>query len=184
MYVSFVHLKSPQPAFVETVSVPRQRQFFLMHFSHLIKKLETGSSWNAFFFAHISAFKYVRRCVSQIFEPHWQITSVLFQPKLSVRSAVEALCWSTSSRLAKSLCSCNGITLTCKKADKTVCTQTDAERLATKPRQCRYLLWPLACLYLPGVLVALAPNRTAPLQKMRNRITLRGGGKRNEKLRG
>lgn len=45
-------------------------------------------------------------------------TSVLFQPKLSVRADVEALCWSTSSRLAKSLCSSSGITLTCRKVDK------------------------------------------------------------------
>lgn len=36
-----------------------------------------------------------------------------------------------------------------------------------------YLLWPLACLYLPSVLIVLAPNWTAPLRRDKHMITLK-----------
>lgn len=49
-------------------------------------------------------------------------TSLLFQPKLSVRSAVEALCWSTNSREANSLCSCSGMTRTCRDMEYSIFT--------------------------------------------------------------
>lgn len=159
----------PKTILAKAASLSKQWLFILVHFSPRVHKHATALSSTFPLFLSLRSqthllsgmFAVASARVLCVTDRH---TSVLFQPKLSVRSDVEALCWSTSSRLAKSLCSSSGITLTCAKVDKTAQMECLAGK---KPKQCRYLLGPLACLYLPGVLVALVLDQTAPLQEMR-----------------
>lgn len=98
--------------------------------------------------------------------PHWQSwqaqTSLLFQPKLSVRLEVEALCWSTSNRLANSLWSSSGITLTWGEGKISFHHQASVD---TPAGTLQYLHCSLVFPYPPDIPIHLAPNWRAPLQK-------------------
>lgn len=94
---------------------------------------------------------------------YWDQTSLLFQPKLSVRSAVVALWWSTNSRRANSLWSSSGITLTW--GQKRKCHKRHTYLIRSRLRSIlQFLLWLLVSLCLPGILALLAPDWKAPLQ--------------------
>lgn len=91
----------------------------------------------------------------------WTQTSLLFQPKLLVRLAVEALCWSTNRRLANSFCNSSGITLTWGGRGwqlKLHYTNTQTLHSLFKLQVLCNLLWPLDFLCVPDIPILQLPD--------------------------